>query len=180
MKPPGAQAAALGVGLSLSIGLAGAESLWERIFAGLIAGGSVVRVSDPVTIEIDSAASLDFEATAIGNKTLPLSLSEAGLGDPFSFLSSDGASDDLSTRGQRSCAVQASVGACVIDTDGGSNARVEGTRSLILSRRPESITVAGWLDPSALASGAADASRSPSSLTASFSLPASNLPTYRC
>ena len=147
------RAAALALWLSLGVGLAGAESLWEPTFAGLIAGESVLRVGDLVTIEIDSAASFDFEATANDNKTLSLSLSGGDLGDLFSFLPSGSSGGDLATGGQQSYAIQALVGARVVDTDAGGNARVEGIRSVTLAGRQESVTVAGWLDPGALASG---------------------------
>ena len=151
---------ALTMGLSLGAGgTALAESLWEPSFVGLIAGERALRIGDLVTVEIDSAANFDFEATASDNKTLSLSLSGGDLGDLFSFLPSGGSSGNLATGGVQSHVMRASVGTRVVDTDGDGNARLEGTRSVTLSGRQESISVAGWLDPASLAPGAARMAR---------------------
>jgi len=127
-------------------GSVSSESLWEPAFAGLIVTEQTLRIGDLVTVEVDAATSLEFEASATDNKAVSLTLSGGDLGDLFSFLPSGGSSGDLATAGGQSYAVAARVGARVVETDARGNARLEGTRTVALSSREESLTVAGWLD----------------------------------
>jgi hypothetical protein len=133
--------------LGLAAASVASESLWDANSAGVISTQQTLRVGDLVTIQIDSAAAFDFEATASDNKTVSLALSGGEFGDLFSFLPTGGSSGDLATAGGQSYSVDARVGARVVETDASGNARLQGARSVALASREESVSVGGWLDP---------------------------------
>lgn len=124
-----------------------AESLWQETFEGYIAGSSVFKAGDIVTIVIDSGFSLDFSSATKDAKSITFEFSGGEYGNLFTFLPQVRTGDDRSVSGKERYSMQTELAARVTEIDPTGKLLVTGTRVVQLSGKAETITVTGRLDP---------------------------------
>ena len=124
-----------------------ADTLWTPAFDGYLTTRSAVAPGDIVYVQIDGATSLSFEAASSDAKSLTLEFSGGEFGSLFSFLPQARSGGELSTRGRQQYALESRFAARVTQVDAGGKARIQGTRSVALQGKQESLALSGWLDP---------------------------------
>ena len=140
--------------LILAAGLGGwADTLWTPSFDGYLSARSALSAGDIVYVQIDGATSLSFQAAASDAKSLTLEFSGGQFGNLFSFLPQTRSGGEMSSRGRQQYTLESRFAARVAQVDGTGKARIEGTRSVTLEGKQESLALSGWLDPADLVSG---------------------------
>jgi flagellar basal body L-ring protein FlgH len=142
--------ARLAIALLLLCGLvpAGAESLWSPDFRGYLAGGQGLAAGDVLVIEIDASSSLSFSASNTDSKSLTLEFSGGESGNLFSFLPQVRTGGDQSTKGKEQLSLRTQIPVVVVQVGADGRAQVQGSRTISVEGKEESITVTGRLDPS--------------------------------
>jgi len=130
-----------------------ADSLWTPAFDGYLTSKSAVAAGDIVYVQIDGATSLSFQAVSSDAKSLTLEFSGGEFGNLFSFLPQARSGGEMSSRGRQQYTLESRFAARVAQVDATGKARIEGSRSVILEGKQESLALAGWLDPADLRSG---------------------------
>jgi hypothetical protein len=130
-----------------------ADTLWTPSFDGYLSAGRAVAAGDIVYVQIDGATSLSFQAAASDAKSLTLEFSGGEFGNLFSFLPQVRSGGEQSGSGRQQYALESRFAARVAQVDQTGKARIEGTRSVALEGRQESLALSGWLDPADLVSG---------------------------
>ena len=123
------------------------ETLWNSDFKGYITSSPVVAVGDVVLIKIDSGSSLSFNSSQQDSKHITLEFTGGETGNLFSFLPDISSGDTLSGKGKNSYTLKTLIAARVTSTDNRGKAQIQGTRSVSIDGKLESITVTGWIDP---------------------------------
>jgi hypothetical protein len=130
-----------------------ADTLWTPSFDGYLSARSALNAGDIVYVQIDGATSLSFQAAASDAKSLTLEFSGGEFGNLFSFLPQTRSGGEMSSRGRQQYTLESRFAARVAQVDGTGKARIEGTRSVTLEGKQESLALSGWLDPADLVSG---------------------------
>jgi len=130
-----------------------ADTLWTPSFDGYLSARSALGPGDMVYVQIDGATSLSFQAAASDAKSLTLEFSGGQFGNLFSFLPQTRTGGELSSRGRQQYTLESRFAARVAQVDATGKARIEGTRSVTLEGKQESLALSGWLDPADLISG---------------------------
>jgi len=141
--------ARLAIALLLLCGLvpAGAESLWSPDFKGYLAGGQGLAAGDVLVVEVDASSSLSFSASNTDSKTLTLEFSGGESGNLFSFLPQVRSSGDQSTKGKEEVRLRTQIPVVVVQVGADGRAQVQGSRTISIEGKDESITVTGRVDP---------------------------------
>jgi hypothetical protein len=132
--------------LAAAVSAAG-ESLWSPAFKGYIAGGGGFAVGDTLLVQIDASTSLTFTASTTDSKNLTLEFSGGSAGDLFSFLPQVKTGGTLSTTGRDNLALQTQIPVVVTAVAPDGSAQVQGSRTISLQGKNESITVSGTVSP---------------------------------
>ena len=130
-----------------------ADTLWTPSFDGYLSARSALNAGDIIYVQIDGATSLSFQAAASDAKSLTLEFSGGEFGNLFSFLPQTRSGGEMSSRGRQQYTLESRFAARVAQVDGTGKARIEGTRSVTLEGKQESLALSGWLDPADLVSG---------------------------
>jgi hypothetical protein len=130
-----------------------ADTLWTPSFDGYLSARSALGAGDIVYVQIDGATSLSFQAAASDSKSLTLEFSGGQFGNLFSFLPQTRSGGEFSSRGRQQYTLESRFAARVAQVDATGKARIEGTRSVTLEGKQESLALSGWLDPADLVSG---------------------------
>ncbi len=133
--------------------LAGAESLWLPGSQGLLGGRPTLNVGDTVFVDIEASSNLSFRSSSSDSSSATLELAGGEFGGLLSFLPAGRAGADRSASGGQEYALSATLAATVAEVDAAGRARIQGSRTVSLSGKTESVTVAGWVDPTALGAG---------------------------
>jgi hypothetical protein len=138
----------------LAAGLGGwADTLWTPSFEGYLSARSALSAGDIIYVQIDGATSLSFQAAASDAKSLTLEFTGGEFGNLFSFLPQARSGGELSSRGRQQYTLESRFAARVTQVDETGKARIQGTRSVTLEGKQESLALSGWLDPADLVSG---------------------------
>lgn len=124
-----------------------AETLWNPDFKGYITSSPVVAVGDVVLVKIDSGSSLSFSSSRQDSKRITLEFTGGDSGNLFSFLPNIKSGDTLNGKGKNSYNLKTLIAARVKSIDNRGKAQIQGTRSVSIDGKLESITLAGWIDP---------------------------------
>jgi hypothetical protein len=130
-----------------------ADTLWTPSFDGYLSARSALSAGDIVYVQVDGATSLNFQAAASDSKNLTLEFSGGEFGNLFSFLPQTRSGGEMSSRGREQYTLESRFAARVTQVDEAGKARIEGTRSVTLEGKQESLALSGWLDPADLVSG---------------------------
>jgi hypothetical protein len=126
----------------------GAESLWSPEFRGYTAGGPGLAAGDVLVVEIDASSSLSFTASSTDSKNLTLEFSGGEFGNLFSFLPQVRTGGNQSAKGRQEVKLSTQVPVVVVQVGADGRAQVQGSRTLSIEGKDESITVTGRVDPS--------------------------------
>ncbi len=130
-----------------------AESLWSPGFRGYLSGGRGIARGDTILVSVDASSALSFSASASDSKNLTLEFSGGETGNLFAFLPQVKSGGNRSTKGAQDMRLRGEVAAVVTDTDGTGRGMVQGTRTISIEGKEESISVSGWLHPKDLDQG---------------------------
>jgi flagellar L-ring protein FlgH len=131
----------------LVTGTASAESLWSPGFRGYLSGGQALAKGDTVLVSVDASSALSFSASSNDTKNLTLEFSGGEAGNIFSFLPQVKSGGSRSAKGTESLRLQGEVAAVVTSVDASGRGMLQGTRSIMIEGKEESISVSGWLQP---------------------------------
>lgn len=132
--------------VALGAATAAGESLWSPDFKGYLAGRGFAK-GDSIVIVIDTSSALSFSASNTDSKNLTLEFSGGEGGSLFSFLPQGRTGADLSTKGAEQYSLKGQVPATVMDVDTAGRGMVQGTRTIQLEGKEESLTLSGWVSP---------------------------------
>jgi hypothetical protein len=125
----------------------GAESLWSPAFRGYIAGGPGLAAGDVLVVEIDASSSLSFTASSTDSKNLTLEFSGGEFGNLFSFLPQVRTGGDQAAKGKQEVKLSTQVPVVVVQVGADGRAQVQGSRTISIEGKEESVTVTGRVDP---------------------------------
>ena len=126
------------------------ESLWSPDFKGYLSGGKGIAVGDSLVVQIDASSSLSFSSSSNDSKNLTLEFSGGGSGNIFSFLPQVRTGGTQTTAGKDSLSLKTQIPVVVTAVNPDGTARVQGSRSIVIQGKNESITVAGVISPGLL------------------------------
>jgi len=129
---------------------AGAESLWTPDFKGYLSGSKGLAVGDALVVQIDASSSLSFSSSSNDSKNLTLEFTGGDAGNLFSFLPQVRTGAALSTAGKDSLSLKTQVPVVVTAVNPDGTAQVQGSRTITIQGKNESITIAGAVSPSLL------------------------------
>ncbi len=133
--------------LLLAAVAAGADSLWSPAFKGYLSGGSGLTVGNTLVVQIDASSSLTFTSSSNDTKTLTLEFSGGAVGDLFSFLPQVRTGGVMSVTGRDTLSLATTIPVVVTAVAPDGTAQVQGTRTIAVQGRNESITVSGTVSP---------------------------------
>jgi flagellar L-ring protein precursor FlgH len=123
------------------------DSLWSPDFNGYLIGEDRIAVGDIVGVTIDSDLSLSFRASSKDSKNLTLEFSGGDFGNLLSFLPTVSSQGNLSAQGAEQYSLKTVMVARVTEIDPTGLAFVQGSRSVGLQGKEETISVSGWISP---------------------------------
>jgi flagellar basal body L-ring protein FlgH len=126
------------------------ESLWSPGFKGYLSGSKGLAVGDALVVQIDASSSLSFSSSSNDSKNLTLEFTGGDAGNLFSFLPQVRTGGSLSTTGKDSLSLKTQVPVVVTALNPDGTAQVQGSRTVTVQGKNESITVAGSVSPSLL------------------------------
>jgi flagellar basal body L-ring protein FlgH len=132
--------------LIVSLAAAEAESLWSPDFKGYLSGSKGFSKGNTVIVGIDTSSALSFSASNSDSKNLTLEFSGGETGNLFSFLPQVKAGGSQSAKGAQQYKMRGEIPALVTEVDPSGRALVQGSRSIQLQGKEESITVSGWVN----------------------------------
>jgi flagellar L-ring protein precursor FlgH len=124
-----------------------AESLWNPDFTGYLSGTQGFSKGDAVIVQIDASSALSFSSSSNDSKSFTLTFSGGEAGNLFSFLPEAGTGDALSAKGSEQYSLRADVAAVVSEIDAAGRGLVQGSRSISIDGKEESVSVSGWVSP---------------------------------
>ena len=128
-----------------------AESLWTQDFKGYLAGGSKgLAVGDALVVQVDASSSLTFASSSNDSKNLTIDFSGGSSGNLFSFLPQVRTAGSMNTAGKDSLSLTTQVPVVVTALNPDGTAQVQGTRSVAIQGKNESITITGSVSPGLL------------------------------
>ena len=137
--------------LLLAATAAGGESLWSPDFKGYLSGGRGFAVGDSIVVQIDASSSLSFSSSTNDAKNLTLEFTGGTGGNLFSFLPQVRTGGTLTTTGKDSVSLTASFPVVVTSVGADGTAQVQGSRTINVQGKNESITISGSVPPRLLA-----------------------------
>lgn len=129
---------------------AGGESLWSPDFKGYLSGSKGLAVGDSLVVQIDASSSLSFSSSSNDSKNLTLEFSGGDSGNIFSFLPQVRTGGTQTTTGKDSLSLKTQIPVVVTAVNPDGTAQVQGSRSVAIQGKNESITVTGAISPSLL------------------------------
>jgi len=129
---------------------AGGESLWSPGFKGYLSGSKGLAVGDSLVVQIDASSSLSFSSSSNDSKNLTLEFSGGDSGNIFSFLPQVRTGGTQTTTGKDSLSLKTQIPVVVTAVNPDGTAQVQGSRSVVIQGKNESITVGGAISPSLL------------------------------
>jgi hypothetical protein len=129
---------------------AAGESLWSPDFKGYLSGGRGLAVGDALVVQIDASSSLSFTSSTNDSKNLTLEFSGGDSGNLFSFLPQGRTGGSLSTSGRDNLSLKTQIPVVVTALNPDGTAQVQGSRTVVVQGKNESITVSGAVSPSLL------------------------------
>ena len=130
---------------------AGAESLWTQDFKGYLAGGSKgLSVGDALVVQVDASSSLTFASSSNDSKNLTIDFSGGSSGNLFSFLPQVRTSGSMNSGGKDSLSLTTQVPVVVTALNPDGTAQVQGSRTVAIQGKNESITITGSVAPGLL------------------------------
>ena len=146
--------------LFASLATAGGDSLWSPDFKGYLSGSKGLAVGDSLVVQIDASSLLTFSSSSNDSKNLTLEFSGGSSGNLFSFLPQLRTGGAMSTAGKDSLRLKTQIAVVVVAVNQDGTAQVQGSRSITVQGKSESITVSGAVSPTLLdQKGAVDFSR---------------------
>ncbi|HUZ18636.1 MAG TPA: flagellar basal body L-ring protein FlgH [Spirochaetia bacterium] len=130
-----------------------AQSLWSPGFSGYITGRSSLAVGDLVSVKIDTKTKLAFTSSQVSDRNLMLEFSGGSASDIMSFLPHGTSGEKSNLKTNEELDLTTMLGARVQNLDSGGHVFVQGTRTVEIGGKAETVTVSGWLDPSMLSEG---------------------------
>jgi flagellar basal body L-ring protein FlgH len=129
---------------------AGGDSLWSPDFKGYLSGGRGFAVGDTIVVQIDASSSLSFSASRNDTKNLTLEFTGGQSGNLFSFLPQVRTGGEQSTTGKDSLSLKTQVPVVVTAVNPDGSAQVQGSRTVSVQGKNESVTVSGSVSPGLL------------------------------
>jgi flagellar basal body L-ring protein FlgH len=129
---------------------AGGESLWSPDFKGYLSGSRGLAAGDALVVQIDASSSLSFSSSSNDSKNLTLEFSGGDAGNIFSFLPQVRTGGTQSTAGKDSLSLKTQLPVVVTAVNPDGTAQVQGSRSIAIQGKNESITVTGSVSPGLL------------------------------
>jgi len=129
---------------------AGGESLWSPDFKGYLSGSKGLAVGDALVVQIDASSSLSFSSSSNDSKNLTLEFSGGDSGNIFSFLPQVRTGGTQSAAGKDSLSLKTQIPVVVTAVNPDGTAQVQGSRSVAIQGKNESITVTGSVSPGLL------------------------------
>lgn len=129
---------------------AGGESLWSPDFKGYLSGSRGLAAGDALVVQIDASSSLSFSSSSNDSKNLTLEFSGGDAGNIFSFLPQVRTGGTQSTAGKDSLSLKTQIPVVVTAVNPDGTAQVQGSRSIAIQGKNESITVTGSVSPGLL------------------------------
>jgi flagellar basal body L-ring protein FlgH len=129
---------------------AGGESLWSPDFKGYLSGSKGLAVGDALVVQIDASSSLSFSSSSNDSKNLTLEFTGGDSGNLFSFLPQVRTGGSLSTTGKDSLSLKTQVPVVVTSVNPDGTAQVQGSRTVTVQGKNESITISGAVSRSLL------------------------------
>jgi flagellar basal body L-ring protein FlgH len=129
--------------LLAALGAASAESLWSPDFHGYLSGSRGLVVGQSLLVQIDASSSLSFASSTTDSKNLTIDFSGGGYGNLFSFLPQVRTGGSLNTTGKDSLSLKTQVPVVVTAVNPDGSATVEGSRTVAVQGKNESITING-------------------------------------
>jgi len=129
---------------------AGGDSLWSPDFKGYLSGGRGFAVGDTIVVQIDASSSLSFSASSNDTKNLTLEFTGGDSGNLFSFLPQVRTGGAQSTTGKDNLSLKTQVPVVVTAVNPDGSAQVQGSRTVSVQGKNESVTVSGSVSPGLL------------------------------
>jgi flagellar basal body L-ring protein FlgH len=129
---------------------ASGESLWSPGFKGYLSGSRGLAVGDALVVQIDASSSLSFSSSSNDSKNLTMEFSGGEAGNLFSFLPQVRTGGTLTTTGKDSLSLKAEIPVVVTAVNADGTAQVQGSRTIAVQGKNESITVTGAVSPTLL------------------------------
>ena len=126
---------------------AGGESLWSPGFKGYLSGSRGFAVGDSFVVWIDASSSLSFSSSSTDTKNLTLEFSGGDSGNLFSFLPQLRTGGSRNTTGKDTLALKTQIPVVVTAVDPAGTAQVQGSRTVSIEGKNESVTVSGTVSP---------------------------------
>ena len=133
--------------LLLAATAAGGESLWSPDFRGYLSGSRGLAVGQSLLVQIDDSTSLSFSASSNDSKNLTLEFTGGESGNLFSFLPQVRTGGTLTTTGKDSLSLKAQIPVVVTAVNPDGSAAVQGSRTVAVQGKNESITINGIVPP---------------------------------
>jgi flagellar basal body L-ring protein FlgH len=129
---------------------AGGESLWSPDFKGYLSGSKGLAVGDSLVVQIDASSSLSFSSSSNDSKNLTLEFSGGESGNIFSFLPQVRTGGTQTTAGKDNLSLKTQIPVVVTAVNPDGTAQVQGSRTVVIQGKNESITVTGGISPGLL------------------------------
>ena len=129
---------------------AGAESLWSPDFKGYISGSNSYAEGDALVVQIDASSLLSFSSSSNDSKNFTLEFTGGESGNLFSFLPQLRTGGSRTTEGKDNFSLKTLIPVVVTAIAPNGTAQVQGSRSISVEGKNESITVSGSISPGLL------------------------------
>jgi len=129
---------------------AGGESLWSPDFKGYLSGSRGFAVGDALVVQIDASSSLSFSSSSNDSKSFTLEFTGGESGNLFSFLPQLRTGGNRTTTGKDSLSLKTLIPVVATTIAPNGTAQVQGSRSISIEGKNESITVSGSISPKLL------------------------------
>ena len=133
--------------LLLSAATAAGDSLWSTEFSGYLDDEQIIEIGDTVIVKIDADFSLSFRSTSVDSKTFTLEFGGGEYGELFSFLPQIRASGDQDVKGSDELQLSSELAVRVTEIAEDGLLYVQGSRTIAVMGKEESLSLSGWLDP---------------------------------
>ena len=137
---------------------AGGESLWSPDFRGYLSGSRGLAVGQSLVVQIDDSTSLTFSSSSNDSKNLTMEFTGGESGNIFSFLPQVRTGGTLTTTGKDSLGLKTQIPVVVTAVNPDGSAAVQGSRTVAIQGKNESITISGTV-PAGQPAGAVSFSR---------------------
>ena len=129
------------------------QSLWNPDFKGYINPNPALAVGDIVVVELNENTALNFSFSQKEDRQLTLQFSGGEGGNLFSFLPTVRTGGNEAGKGNDKVKLKAKIAARVTKVTGNGILRIEGTKSMNLGKKSQSISISGYVAASDLKAG---------------------------